>query len=144
MIKPINPKNDENKKRYKCEICDSAFSRSNHLSRHWLIHTGERPFKCDICDKAFNQACYLTIHKRIHTGEKPFKCQVCSRAFNQSQHLKRHSLIHTNRSDKLRTHQRIHTAEFTEAKSRWNVRFFIPIIVMILITGLSMRFLLCF
>ncbi|KAI5292451.1 hypothetical protein KEM52_006348 [Ascosphaera acerosa] len=40
-------------KKYKCQYCSRAFSRSEHKSRHERSHTKERPFKCMKCRSTF-------------------------------------------------------------------------------------------
>ncbi|KAK4505208.1 hypothetical protein PRZ48_003171 [Zasmidium cellare] len=78
----------EKEKRYKCQFCNRAFSRSEHRSRHERSHTKERPFKCMKCRSTFVRRDLLlrhdrTVHakdggvplqseaKRRNTGNKP-------------------------------------------------------------------------
>jgi len=74
--------------------CDRRFSRSDELSRHLRIHTGQRPFPCTICSRAFSRSDHLTTHLRTHTGEKPFACEVCARRFSRSDERTRHMRVH--------------------------------------------------
>ena len=81
---------------YACpvETCDRRFSRSDELTRHIRIHTGQKPFQCRICMRAFSRSDHLTTHVRTHTGEKPFSCDYCSRKFARSDEKKRHAKVH--------------------------------------------------
>ena len=87
---------------YPCpvESCDRRFSRSDELTRHIRIHTGQKPFHCRICMRSFSRSDHLTTHVRTHTGEKPFSCDTCGRKFARSDEKKRHQKVHLKQKAK--------------------------------------------
>ncbi|XP_076371875.1 uncharacterized protein LOC143257309 isoform X2 [Tachypleus tridentatus] len=87
---------------YACplEACDRRFSRSDELTRHIRIHTGQKPFQCRICMRSFSRSDHLTTHIRTHTGEKPFSCDLCGRRFARSDEKKRHTKVHLKQKQK--------------------------------------------
>ncbi|KAJ4299685.1 hypothetical protein N0V90_004931 [Kalmusia sp. IMI 367209] len=75
-------------KKYKCQFCNRAFSRSEHRSRHERSHTKERPFKCHKCRSTFVRRDLLLRHDRtVHAkdGGVPLTSEVKRRANNKAQ-----------------------------------------------------------
>ncbi|KAI9499245.1 hypothetical protein BDB00DRAFT_753665, partial [Zychaea mexicana] len=48
--------------------CGWSFKRFEHLKRHMLVHTGERPHACPFpgCGKRFSRSDNLHAHHRTH------------------------------------------------------------------------------
>jgi hypothetical protein len=81
---------------YVCSVdgCDKRFTRSHHLKRHELSHTGAKPHRCDHpgCDAAFLTAQHLRRHQLQHVKEKPYACSEpgCDARFVKHGQLQRH------------------------------------------------------
>ncbi|KAF8929374.1 hypothetical protein BGZ58_009003 [Dissophora ornata] len=58
-----------NKHPCKFPTCNWSFKRFEHLKRHMLVHTKERPFVCEFqgCDKSFSRSDNFSAHLRTHT-----------------------------------------------------------------------------
>jgi len=54
-------------KPFKCNLCNTAFRRMEHLKRHHRsIHTAEKPYTCNECNKSFSRSDNLAQHQRTH------------------------------------------------------------------------------
>ncbi|KAF8932373.1 hypothetical protein BGZ58_007097 [Dissophora ornata] len=58
-----------NKHPCKYPSCEWSFKRYEHLKRHMLVHTKERPFQCDFtgCNKSFSRSDNFSAHLRTHS-----------------------------------------------------------------------------
>ncbi|KAF9192012.1 hypothetical protein BGZ51_006370 [Haplosporangium sp. Z 767] len=58
-----------NKHPCKYPTCGWSFKRFEHLKRHMLVHTKERPFVCEFqgCEKSFSRSDNFSAHLRTHT-----------------------------------------------------------------------------
>lgn len=60
----------------------------------------EKPFKCDQCNKAFRRSEHLKRHVRsVHSTERPFHCQFCDKKFSRSDNLSQHLKTHKKHGD---------------------------------------------
>ncbi|KZV90540.1 hypothetical protein EXIGLDRAFT_720235 [Exidia glandulosa HHB12029] len=57
---------------HKCPVCQSTFTRPQHVARHMRSHTGDRPYKCTICGDQFARSDLLSRHvNKCHAADRP-------------------------------------------------------------------------
>ncbi|XP_068211011.1 zinc finger and BTB domain-containing protein 7A-like isoform X17 [Palaemon carinicauda] len=81
-------------KQYQCPYCSYSSWIKVNLTKHLLVHTGEKPYACQFCPASFSQKGNLKTHLRTHTGEKPFACPKCSYRATQKCSLQCHMIKH--------------------------------------------------
>ncbi|KAJ3179255.1 hypothetical protein HDU85_004946 [Gaertneriomyces sp. JEL0708] len=59
------------KRKYACPSCSLTFRRTEHLLRHKLTHSGEKPYGCDICSRGFSRMDALRRHQKVHAIRPP-------------------------------------------------------------------------
>lgn len=78
-----------------CLICNKKYSDPGALSKHTMVHTGERPYYCPFCFTTFGLKCSQVVHIRRHTNYRPYKCQYCPKSFFNSGEIGKHLRLHT-------------------------------------------------
>ncbi|KAJ5969068.1 hypothetical protein N7501_005316 [Penicillium viridicatum] len=49
-------------KHFRCDVCQRAFTRIDHLKRHHLRHSGQKPYSCVFCNTSFARCDNLRVH----------------------------------------------------------------------------------
>ena len=82
----------EEKKLFKCAICDYSCAIKGNMNKHVAsVHEGKKPFKCDICDYSCSQKGSMNKHvASVHEGKKPFKCDICDYSCSLKVYMIRH------------------------------------------------------
>ncbi|KAJ2980741.1 hypothetical protein NUW58_g6868 [Xylaria curta] len=80
-----------NERQFKCNECNQAFVRKQNLDEHIQAVHNKREFKCDKCNQAFTRKRNLDQHiKEVHLNKRPFKCDECNRAFSRKHDRDQH------------------------------------------------------
>ncbi|KAJ9489433.1 hypothetical protein VN97_g3815 [Penicillium thymicola] len=49
-------------KNFRCDVCQRTFTRIDHLKRHHLRHSGQKPYACVFCNTSFARCDNLRVH----------------------------------------------------------------------------------
>ena len=83
----------EDKYKYKCNICNKGFQRSNELQNHQVAVHGDG-FQCVHCDHTpFNSKSALNVHMKTKHGvgsSKMYSCEQCNYTSNRNDALLAH------------------------------------------------------
>ncbi|EDW18729.1 zinc finger protein 91 [Drosophila mojavensis] len=69
------------KKIHQCKRCEKKFPTGSALSKHYHIHSEERPYKCKFCRKTFKRTSSLQSHMTVH------QCKYCGKSFRNKKLL---------------------------------------------------------
>lgn len=86
--------------------CGWSFKRYEHLKRHMLVHTGERPYSCHFpgCGKSFSRSDNYHAHYRTHTKKKLSKKRGTKASVTTDKNCHRHSAF-SSLADKAASQQ---------------------------------------
>ncbi|XP_076036373.1 uncharacterized protein LOC143022167 isoform X1 [Oratosquilla oratoria] len=77
-----------------CNLCFKVLKESS-VKQHQKTHSGEKPYKCDMCNSRFTRKGDVKRHKRlVHKNQKPYKCRKCQKEFSDKKNLKYHLQNH--------------------------------------------------
>ncbi|KAG2210455.1 hypothetical protein INT47_002397 [Mucor saturninus] len=95
MNKRFKATNNEEQRKFECDICHAVFNRRYNLGTHIKVHSPTRvkDFDCHLCKKAFDRKHDLTRHvATVHNGERAYSCTQCTSTFSRKDALVRHQV----------------------------------------------------
>lgn len=75
----------ENRRPFKCGVCNKTFSQPGNLQTHLAIHQTFRAYACSECKQSFTQLGNLKSHcKNKHSGALYLSCGICLLSFGNT------------------------------------------------------------
>jgi len=62
------------------------------VTRHQVVHTGEKKHKYEMCGETFTQKSSLITQRLVHSGERQHKCEKYGKTFAEKGQLTSHEL----------------------------------------------------
>ncbi|OBA22619.1 hypothetical protein METBIDRAFT_11432 [Metschnikowia bicuspidata var. bicuspidata NRRL YB-4993] len=91
--KPLGKAESSDDFKYRCDQCQMAFKRKDHLTSHIIVHSKERLFKCELCTQSFKRKLDYKSHKSICPNNMK-QCPDCQKTFKNMALLERHREEH--------------------------------------------------
>ncbi|KAL9556811.1 hypothetical protein MBANPS3_001709 [Mucor bainieri] len=91
----IASSNDQDQRKFECDICHATFNRRYNLGTHIKTHDKNRrkDFPCHLCQKFFDRKHDLTRHiSTVHNGERAYACAECPSTFSRKDAMVRHRM----------------------------------------------------